>query len=97
MPYFVVFYNGLEQAPEQYELRLSDAFEWQVDNPQIELICKVYNINARRRLLHRARRTKSWHVHGCVSEGDGGDRIIHAGIKSKKTGISYPDSGLSSQ
>ena len=45
VPYFVVFYNGLEQAPEQYELRLSDAFEWQVDNPQIELICKVYNIN----------------------------------------------------
>ena len=46
VPYFVVFYNGLEQAPEQYELRLSDAFEWQVDNPQIELICKVYNINS---------------------------------------------------
>ena len=31
--------------PEQYELRLSDAFEKSVDNPQIELICKVYNIN----------------------------------------------------
>ena len=46
MPYFVVFYNGMEQAPEQYELRLSDAFERQVDHPQIELICKVYNINA---------------------------------------------------
>ena len=46
VPYFVVFYNGLEEAPEQYELRLSDAFEWQVDNPQIELICKVYNINS---------------------------------------------------
>ena len=46
MPYFVVFYNGMEQAPEQYELRLSDAFERRVDDPQIELICKVYNINA---------------------------------------------------
>ena len=46
VPYFVVFYNGMEQAPEQYELRLSDAFERQVDHPQIELICKVYNINA---------------------------------------------------
>ena len=32
--------------PEQYELRLSDAFEKSVDNPQIELICKVYNINS---------------------------------------------------
>ena len=46
VPYFVVFYNGVEQAPEQYELRLSDAFERRVDDPQIELICKVYNINA---------------------------------------------------
>ena len=46
VPYFVVFYNGLENTPEQQELRLSDAFEWQVDNPQIELICKVYNINS---------------------------------------------------
>ena len=46
VPYFVVFYNGLEEAPEQYELRLSDAFEKSVDNPQIELICKVYNINS---------------------------------------------------
>ena len=25
---------------------MSDAFERQVDHPQIELICKVYNINA---------------------------------------------------
>ena len=46
VPYFVVFYNGLENMPEQYELRLSDAFEKSVDNPQIELICKVYNINS---------------------------------------------------
>ena len=46
VPYFVVFYNGLEQAPEQYELRLSDAFEWKVVDPQIELICKVYNISS---------------------------------------------------
>ena len=35
VPYFVVFYNGVEQAPEQYELRLSDAFERQVDHPQM--------------------------------------------------------------
>lgn len=46
VPYFVVFYNGSDNAPEQYELRLSDAFEKKVEDPQIELICKVYNINA---------------------------------------------------
>ena len=44
-PQFVVFYNGKESVPEQYELRLSDAFEKKTDVPQLELVCKVYNIN----------------------------------------------------
>lgn len=44
-PRFAVFYNGEEEQPEQYELRLSDAFEHSVENPEVELICKVYNIN----------------------------------------------------
>lgn len=45
VPHFVVFYNGTEPAEESYELRLSDAFEKHTDVPQIELICRVYNIN----------------------------------------------------
>lgn len=45
MPHFVVFYNGKEHAPEQYELRLSDAFEKKTDAPELELVCRVYNIN----------------------------------------------------
>ncbi|MCI7130920.1 MAG: hypothetical protein MSA09_10315 [Lachnospiraceae bacterium] len=45
VPHFVVFYNGSKPAPEHYELRLSDAFEHPTDNPEIELICQVYNIN----------------------------------------------------
>lgn len=44
-PQFVVFYNGKESTPERYELRLSDAFEKRTDTPQLELVCKVYNIN----------------------------------------------------
>jgi len=44
-PRFAVFYNGEEEQPEQYELRLSDAFEHPVESPDIELTCKVYNIN----------------------------------------------------
>lgn len=44
-PQFIVFYNGNESAPERYELRLSDAFERKTDTPQLELVCKVYNIN----------------------------------------------------
>lgn len=45
-PQFVVFYNGDKEQPELQELRLSDAFQKKTVEPQIELICKVYNINA---------------------------------------------------
>lgn len=45
VPHFVVFYNGKEDAPDQYDLRLSDAFEKETENPEVELVCHVYNIN----------------------------------------------------
>lgn len=45
VPHFVVFYNGKEDAPDQYDLRLSDAFEKETKNPEIGLVCHVYNIN----------------------------------------------------
>ncbi len=44
-PKFAIFYNGEEEQPEQYELKLSDAFERPVEEPEVELRCKVYNIN----------------------------------------------------
>lgn len=44
-PRFVVFYNGEEDQPEQYEMRLSDAYTRKMENPELELTCKVYNIN----------------------------------------------------
>ena len=44
-PYFVVFYNGVEKRPEYEEMRLSQSFYHQTENPQMEVICKVYNIN----------------------------------------------------
>lgn len=46
VPHFVVFYNGKEDAPDQYDLRLSDAFEKETKDPEIELVCHVYNINS---------------------------------------------------
>lgn len=46
VPHFVVFYNGKEDAPDQYDLRLSDAFEKKTEDPEIELVCHVYNINS---------------------------------------------------
>ncbi len=56
-PRFAVFYNGTEVRPEVEELRLSDAFEHQNGQPEVELICKVYNINKgmNLELLHRSK------------------------------------------
>ena len=44
-PRFVIFYNGVEEQPEQYKLKLSDAYEQPMENPELELTCTVYNIN----------------------------------------------------
>ena len=45
VPKFAVLYNGEESQPEQYDMKLSDAFEKKVEIPEAELICHVYNIN----------------------------------------------------
>lgn len=44
-PRFIVFYNGTENQPEQKYLRLSDAFACSVDEPELELVVTVLNIN----------------------------------------------------
>ncbi len=44
-PKFVVFYNGADFQPERQTLRLSDAFEKQMEKPELELTVLVYNIN----------------------------------------------------
>lgn len=46
LPKFVTFYNGVDERPEMEVLKLSDAFEVQVENPELELKCTVVNINA---------------------------------------------------
>ena len=45
IPKFALFYNGEENQPEQYDMKLSDLFEKPVENPELELTCRVYNIN----------------------------------------------------
>lgn len=45
-PQFIVFYNGAENVPEKMELRLSDAFETLEEDPALELVVTVLNINA---------------------------------------------------
>lgn len=45
VPHFVVFYNGREKRPEIETIKLSSSFSKQTDNPELELICTMYNIN----------------------------------------------------
>ena len=44
-PKFVVFYNGTDEQPEKQTLRLSDAYEKQLEEVELELTVTVYNIN----------------------------------------------------
>lgn len=44
-PKFIVFYNGVDFQPELQILKLSDAFETDCEQPQLELIVSIYNIN----------------------------------------------------
>ncbi|SCY43191.1 hypothetical protein SAMN02910370_02553 [Lachnospiraceae bacterium XPB1003] len=44
-PHFVVFYNGKQKRPEQEIQRLSEAFIKPSEKPELELTCRVININ----------------------------------------------------
>lgn len=45
VPRFVVFFNGTEKQPERRVLKLSDAFERHVEDPELELKVLMLNIN----------------------------------------------------
>lgn len=44
-PHFVVFYNGQMNRPSVEKLRLSDSYENNDEEPMLELVCTVININ----------------------------------------------------
>lgn len=44
-PKFVVFYNGEQEQPEVFEMRLSDSFKKTGEEPAVECVAKVININ----------------------------------------------------
>ncbi|MBR6452362.1 MAG: hypothetical protein IKS87_06620 [Lachnospiraceae bacterium] len=44
-PHFVVFYNGTEVRPSKEKMFLSAAFARPTEEPELELVCTVYNIN----------------------------------------------------
>ena len=45
-PRFVVFYNGREKRPAVERMYLSSAYMGEKKNPDLELACTVYNLNA---------------------------------------------------
>ena len=44
-PHFIVFYNGTTKLQEKIELKLSDSFEVETDEPELELKVQILNIN----------------------------------------------------
>ena len=44
-PHFAVFYNGIKDRPPREIVKLSLSYEKPTDEPELELICSVYNIN----------------------------------------------------
>ena len=61
-PCFYVFYNGLDPAPDEWEMRLSEAFEGECSS--LELCVTAYNINemSGSRLLEKSRALKGYSV-----------------------------------
>ena len=70
-PRFVVFYNGKEYFPEKSKLLLSEAYEADRDDPQLELKVQVLNINEgnNEELKDQCRVLKEYMQYvGCVRE-----------------------------
>ena len=44
-PHFVVFYNGTDKLPEEITYKLSDMYESDSSNPELELTVRIININ----------------------------------------------------
>ena len=60
-PHFVVFYNGSAERPEEEIMRLSDAFCHDTEAPELEVICRVLNVNPR---YHENLKKKSQTLYG---------------------------------
>lgn len=63
-PRFVVFYNGINDAPLETELKLSDQYTTEQTDPDLELKVAVYNINTKKgsELLKRSRTLREYMI-----------------------------------
>ena len=64
-PRFLVFYNGSEEQAEKKYLRLSDAFQKPMDDPDLELVVTMLNINLgkNRKLLEQCQTLKEYAIY----------------------------------
>lgn len=65
VPRFVVFYSGTKEQPERRVLKLSDAFQKEVTEPELELKVLMLNINLghNKELLDRCRTLKEYCIY----------------------------------
>ena len=61
-PQYIVFYNGTANMPDKKELRLSDAFQQPTEQPDIEVVAHMLNINYghNKELMDRCRKLKEY-------------------------------------
>ena len=64
-PRFLVFYNGSEEQAEKKYLKLSDAFQKPMENPDLELVVTMLNINfgKNRELLEQCQTLKEYAIY----------------------------------
>ena len=61
-PQYIVFYNGTANMPDKKELRLSDAFQQPTEQPDIEVVAHMLNINYghNKKLMERCQKLKEY-------------------------------------
>ena len=61
-PQYIVFYNGTTSMPDKKELRLSDAFQQPTEQPDIEVVAHMLNINYghNKELMERCQKLKEY-------------------------------------
>ena len=61
-PQYIVFYNGTTNMPDKKELRLSDAFQQPTEQPDIEVVAHMLNINYghNKELMERCQKLKEY-------------------------------------
>lgn len=80
-PHFVTLYYGTDTQPEKQKFKLSDAYKWKNETPELELIITQYNVNPKFNEQIKKR----------CPELDGYIKYIDKTRKYHETGLSYEE------